>query len=140
MSPQNHTPAVTTAGRAEKTARYSKPYQSADRERPVFQRHGDLLAFFSLLPLLLILYYITKNGIAVIDWDFLARLPGPIGEAGGGIFNAIIGTGMLIILSSVLSIPFGFSRHIPSEKGRRQRSPMWSDSVSSSFKARLPSS
>jgi phosphate transport system permease protein len=71
-----------------------------------------LLAFISLLPLFLILYYITKNGIAVINWEFVAQLPRPIGEDGGGIFNAIIGTFMLIILSGILSIPFGISAGI----------------------------
>ena len=70
------------------------------------------LACVSMLPLLLILYYITRNGIAVINWEFLTQLPRPIGEAGGGIFNAIIGTGMLIILSSILSIPFGIAAGI----------------------------
>lgn len=71
-----------------------------------------VLACFSMLPLLLILYYITRNGIAVINWEFLTQLPRPIGEAGGGIFNAIVGTGMLIILSSILSIPLGISAGI----------------------------
>jgi phosphate transport system permease protein len=71
-----------------------------------------LLACFAMLPLLLILYYITKNGIAVINWEFLTQLPRPIGEAGGGVFNAVIGTGMLIILSSILSIPFGIAAGI----------------------------
>jgi phosphate transport system permease protein len=70
------------------------------------------LACFSMLPLLLILYYITRNGIAVINWEFFTQLPRPVGEMGGGIFNAIIGTGMLIILSSILSIPFGISAGI----------------------------
>ncbi len=84
----------------------------------LFKSTVILLAFFSLLPLLLILYYITRNGISVIDWEFLTRLPRPIGETGGGIFNAIIGTGMLIILSSVLSVPFGISAGIYlSERG-----------------------
>lgn len=71
-----------------------------------------LLACFAMLPLLLILYYITRNGIAIINWEFLTQLPRPIGEAGGGVFNAIIGTGMLIILSSILSIPFGIAAGI----------------------------
>lgn len=71
-----------------------------------------LLACFSMMPLLLILYHITKNGIVVINWEFLTQLPKPIGEAGGGIFNALMGTGILIILSSVLSIPFGISAGI----------------------------
>jgi phosphate transport system permease protein len=71
-----------------------------------------LFAFISLLPLFLILYYITKNGIAVIDWNFLSSLPRPIGEPGGGVFNAIVGTLMLIILSSVISIPCGIAAGI----------------------------
>lgn len=71
-----------------------------------------LFAFISLLPLFLILYYITKNGIAVINWDFLSSLPRPIGETGGGVFNAIVGTLMLIILSGVISIPCGIAAGI----------------------------
>ncbi len=71
-----------------------------------------LFAFISLLPLFLILYYITKNGIAVINWDFLTSLPRPIGETGGGVFNAIVGTLILIVLSSVLSIPCGIAAGI----------------------------
>ncbi|OPY74089.1 MAG: Phosphate transport system permease protein PstA [Syntrophorhabdus sp. PtaU1.Bin002] len=71
-----------------------------------------LLACFSMLPLLLILYFITRNGIAVINWEFLTQLPRPIGEDGGGVFNAIAGTAILIVLSSILSIPFGITTGI----------------------------
>jgi phosphate transport system permease protein len=71
-----------------------------------------LLAFISMLPLLLILYHITVNGISVINWDFISQLPRPIGEAGGGVFNSIVGSIMLIILSSVLSVPFGIAAGI----------------------------
>ena len=71
-----------------------------------------LFAFISLLPLFLILYYITKNGIMVINWDFLFNLPRPIGETGGGVVNAIVGTLMLIILSCVISIPCGIAAGI----------------------------
>ncbi|WP_051408867.1 phosphate ABC transporter permease PstA [Syntrophorhabdus aromaticivorans] len=71
-----------------------------------------LLACFSMLPLLLILYFITRNGIAVINWEFLTQLPRPIGEDGGGVFNAVAGTAVLIALSSILSIPFGITTGI----------------------------
>lgn len=73
----------------------------------IFKNAIILFALISLLPLLLILYYITKNGIAVINWNFLSSLPRPIGETGGGIFNAIVGTLILIVLSASLSIPCG---------------------------------
>ena len=78
----------------------------------IFKGMICLLAFLSLLPLFLILYYITKKGIMVINWDFLFSLPRPIGEAGGGIVNAIVGTLMLIVLSCVISIPCGIAAGI----------------------------
>ncbi len=89
----------------------------ASRNHLLFRRVKDklfiasvaLCAFLSLLPLLFILYHITKNGIAVINWEFLTQLPRPIGETGGGVFNAIIGSLILIVLSGVLSIPFGIA-------------------------------
>lgn len=71
-----------------------------------------VLAFISMLPLLLILYHITRNGISVINWDFISQLPRPIGETGGGVFNSIVGSIMLIVLSSVLSVPFGIAAGI----------------------------
>ncbi len=71
-----------------------------------------LFAFVSLVPLFLILYYIAAKGIAVINWDFLTGLPRPIGEMGGGIFNAIVGSLMLIVLSGALSIPTGIAAGI----------------------------
>ncbi len=66
-----------------------------------------VFSFASSLPLLFILFYIFKNGIAVINWQFLTQLPKPVGEVGGGISNAIVGTAILIILSSICSIPLG---------------------------------
>ena len=75
----------------------------------IFKGIVCLFAFVSLLPLFLILYYITRNGIAVINWEFLTSLPRPTGETGGGVFNAIVGTLVLIVLSGALSIPCGIA-------------------------------
>jgi phosphate transport system permease protein len=66
-----------------------------------------LLTLSSILPMFFILFFITKNGISAVDWHFLTELPKPVGEIGGGISNAIIGTVMLIIISSLLSVPLG---------------------------------
>lgn len=66
-----------------------------------------IFSVIMIVPLLLILYYILRNGIAVISWDFLTNLPKPIGEPGGGIANALVGTAMLIISASLLAIPVG---------------------------------
>jgi phosphate transport system permease protein len=64
-------------------------------------------AAITILPLLLILFYIVRNGIAVIDWQFLTSLPKPVGEVGGGILNAIVGTIMLIVIACSIAIPLG---------------------------------
>lgn len=66
-------------------------------------------ALLSCIPLVLILFNIAKEGITSINMDFLLNLPKPVGELGGGISNALIGTIILIIISSVLSIPIGVS-------------------------------
>ena len=69
-------------------------------------------SFASILPLFFILFYIFKNGIAVINWQFLTELPKPVGEIGGGISNAIAGTIMLVIIASICSIPLGIAAGI----------------------------
>ncbi len=65
------------------------------------------LSLSSIVPMFLILFMITQNGISVINWEFLTQLPKPVGETGGGISNAIIGTLWLIGLSFLFSVPLG---------------------------------
>ena len=65
------------------------------------------LSFASILPMFFILFFIVSKGILVVDWTFLTHLPKPVGETGGGISNAIIGTLILIIISTTFSVPFG---------------------------------
>ena len=66
-----------------------------------------LFSFSSILPMFFILFFITSKGISVINWDFLTHLPKPVGETGGGILNAIIGTFILVIISILFSVPLG---------------------------------
>ena len=66
-----------------------------------------LLSFVCILPMFFILFFIARKGISVINWAFLTQLPKPVGEVGGGILNAILGTLMLIIVATVLSVPIG---------------------------------
>jgi phosphate transport system permease protein len=73
----------------------------------VFKATIIVLSFVMILPMFFILFFIVKNGISVIDWTFLTHLPKPMGEAGGGISNAIVGTAMLILISSLISVPLG---------------------------------
>ena len=70
---------------------------------------GAVLAFslVAVVPLALILVFIIVRGASSIDWHFLTELPKPMGETGGGIANAIVGTLILILIASVISIPLG---------------------------------
>ncbi len=66
-----------------------------------------ILAMISVLPLILILYHITKHGISAINWKFFTTLPSPPGEQGGGILNALLGTFLLVAISFVMAVPLG---------------------------------
>jgi phosphate transport system permease protein len=65
-------------------------------------------AFVSVLVLFFILGYLVFNGGASINWDFFTKLPKPVGEAGGGMANAIVGSGKILLLASLLGVPIGF--------------------------------
>jgi len=49
-----------------------------------------VLSLGSIVPMFLILFMITREGISVINWEFLTSLPAPVGESGGGIVIAFI--------------------------------------------------
>ncbi len=61
----------------------------------------------AILPLLLVLGFILVNGAAGLSLDLVTQLPGPVGEAGGGMANAFLGTLVLIVLASALALPVG---------------------------------
>ncbi|MEO6134397.1 MAG: phosphate ABC transporter permease PstA [Ginsengibacter sp.] len=61
----------------------------------------------STLPLLLILFYIFKQGISAINWHFLTHLPKPVGESGGGVSNALVGSILILSVACLLAIPIG---------------------------------
>ena len=80
-----------------------------------------ILSYFSILPMFLILFFITKNGIAVIDWSFITRLPAPVGETGGGISNALIGSAILVLSASIFAVPIGVLTGIYLAEYRKQK-------------------
>jgi phosphate transport system permease protein len=64
-------------------------------------------AFVITLPLIIILLYIVKQGAAQVNWHFLTHVPAPVGEKGGGIINALVGSFLMVVMSSVIAIPVG---------------------------------
>jgi len=82
-----------------------------ERRRQLINRLMEGLAVFSavvtLLPLALILAFLIYQGISYINWDFFTKMPEPVGEAGGGMANGIVGTLILIGLASLIGVPVG---------------------------------
>lgn len=66
-----------------------------------------LAGIITILPLLYIFFYTTQSGISSLNLDFFTQLPKPVGEDGGGMANAIIGSLILISIGSVIGIPVG---------------------------------
>jgi phosphate transport system permease protein len=58
--------------------------------------------------LFLILGYLVYNGGTSINWDFFTKLPAPVGETGGGMANAIVGSAKLLLLATLIGVPIGF--------------------------------
>ncbi len=58
--------------------------------------------------LFFILGYLVYHGGRSINWSFFTQLPKPVGEAGGGMANAILGTVKLILLTTLIGVPVGF--------------------------------
>jgi phosphate transport system permease protein len=63
------------------------------------------LAVVSIL--FLILGYLIYNGGKSLSWDFFTKLPKPVGETGGGMANAIVGSLKLLLLAALMGIPVG---------------------------------
>ncbi len=58
--------------------------------------------------LFFILGYLVWNGGRSLNWDFLTQLPKPVGETGGGMANAIVGSAKLLLLATLTGVPVGF--------------------------------
>ncbi len=76
-------------------------------------------ALAALIPLFSVFGYVFSKGIGAINLDFFTQLPKPVGETGGGMANAVVGTLTLIGLACCLGVPWGMSIGIYlSEYGR----------------------
>lgn len=66
-----------------------------------------LAGVITILPLLYIFFYTTQSGISSLNLDFFTQLPKPVGEEGGGMANAIVGSLILIGIGALIGIPVG---------------------------------
>ena len=61
----------------------------------------------ALVPLAFVLFFVVSRGIASLNVAFFTSMPKPVGETGGGMANAIVGTMILAGLGSLFAIPIG---------------------------------
>ena len=66
-----------------------------------------LCALLVVVPLCLVFYHVFKSGLGAVNWAFFTQLPKPVGEAGGGMANAVVGTFELLGLASLIGVPVG---------------------------------
>ncbi len=62
-----------------------------------------------LAPLAAILFYLVYKGASSLNLAFFTHIPAPVGEPGGGMANSIMGSGVILILASLMGIPVGIS-------------------------------
>jgi len=60
-----------------------------------------------LAPLVAIFAYLVYRGVGSLNWAFLTQIPKPVGEVGGGMANAIVGSILILCIASVIGVPFG---------------------------------
>jgi len=81
------------------------------RRRKIVSRLAEafcvLAVILALIPLALILFYVVSKGAGALNLAFLTHTPKPVGEAGGGMANAIVGTLILIGLAALFAVPIG---------------------------------
>ena len=96
--------------------RWSGAYPAAARAGKLRRRHAinavmaglvGLAAILATLPLVIVLFYLLKQGATSLQWHFFTNMPKPVGESGGGMANAIVGTLMLIGTASAIGLPVG---------------------------------
>jgi phosphate transport system permease protein len=65
-----------------------------------------------LVPLAAIFGYLVYRGVGALNWAFLTQIPKPVGEVGGGMGNGIVGSALILVVASLIGVPFGIGAGI----------------------------
>jgi phosphate transport system permease protein len=71
-----------------------------------------LATLLVVTPLVAIFGYLLYKGASSLNLDFFTQIPKPVGETGGGMANAIVGSGILLAVASVIGVPIGIGAAI----------------------------
>jgi phosphate transport system permease protein len=67
-----------------------------------------ICAVVAVAVLFFILGYLVFHGGSSVSWSFFTKLPAPVGETGGGMANAIVGSAKLLLIAALIGVPIGF--------------------------------
>ena len=101
-------------------------YKHRIQKSSVFEGVIILFAFLITLPLFAIIFYVLKTGLSKLSWDFLVNIPQPVGEIGGGIANALIGSLMIVFVATIIAVPIGIMGGIYLSENRDKKLAYWS--------------
>lgn len=71
-----------------------------------------LISLIAIAPLFFIFAYVVYRGFGGLSWEFFTEIPRPMGEEGGGMANAILGSVILVTLAGLIGIPWGIGAGI----------------------------
>lgn len=73
----------------------------------IFEGVFTLFAFLITVPLIAIIFYVLKTGLSKINSNFFTNTPQPVGELGGGIANALLGSLLIVFIATLIAVPIG---------------------------------
>jgi len=96
------------------------------RKSKLFEILIIIFAFLITVPLIAILYYVLSTGLSKINWHFIINTPKPVGELGGGIANALVGSLIIVFLAALMAVPIGILCGIYLSENRNSKLAYWS--------------
>ena len=116
VPPRRERPSVSQRAFAERTQRTVGRRKVLDR---IMVGLTYVAAVLAVVPLIAILVYLLSKGAAALTPEFFTELPSPVGQPGGGMANAIVGTLVLVGTASAIGLPIGIGAGLYlAERGR----------------------
>jgi phosphate transport system permease protein len=101
---------ATTAPNISQTTRANSVYRMLTNH--LFTGLAVVSTILVVAPLVAIFCYLLYKGASSLNWAFFTQIPKPVGEVGGGMANAIFGSGLLLAVGSLLGVPVGIASGI----------------------------
>lgn len=102
---------ATTLGLSRTSSSNTDRYRRLYGRRRLFDRLMTwivrICVILCVIPLISVVGYVAWRGIGAVNWAFLTRLPAPVGAVGGGMANAIVGSGIVVGMAALIGIPIG---------------------------------